>query len=174
MAKVAFTKLGLKTNQDKKVIQFNGQEIEIEQYLPVSKKLEVIGEIINNCAEDQKYYNIGKFEVYSAIAIIEAYTNINFTDKQKEDVCKLYDLFISSELYNTITDAIPMGEIDFILNVAMGCIQSIYTYTNSALGILDAIGTDYSNLDLDATELQKKIGDPENLALLKSIMTKLG
>ena len=52
--------------------------------------------------------------------------------------------------------------------------EAIYTYRNSAMGILDIIGSDYSGLNFDATEIQKKIGDPENLALLKSIMTKLG
>ena len=33
---------------------------------------------------------------------------------------------------------------------------------------------DYSNLNLDATEIQKKLADPNNMELLKSIMTKLG
>ena len=33
---------------------------------------------------------------------------------------------------------------------------------------------DYSNLSLDAASIHKDLADPENLALLKSIMTKLG
>ena len=51
---------------------------------------------------------------------------------------------------------------------------AIYTYPNSALGILDSIGRDYSNLNLDATEIQKKLADPENLTLLKNVVEKLG
>jgi hypothetical protein len=42
------------------------------------------------------------------------------------------------------------------------------------MGILDSISADYNNLNLDATEIQKKIGDPENMALLKDVLTKLG
>ena len=33
---------------------------------------------------------------------------------------------------------------------------------------------DDRNLDFDATEIQKKIADPQNLELLKGVMTKLG
>ena len=36
------------------------------------------------------------------------------------------------------------------------------------------MGKDYSNLDFEASDIQKKIADPENLSLLKDILTKLG
>jgi hypothetical protein len=39
---------------------------------------------------------------------------------------------------------------------------------------MEAITSDYSNLQLDAQDLQRKIGDPENLNMLKEIMTYLG
>ena len=42
------------------------------------------------------------------------------------------------------------------------------------MGILDTISTDYSNLNLDASEIQKKLSDPNNLTLLKDVLTKLG
>jgi len=42
------------------------------------------------------------------------------------------------------------------------------------LGILDTVSQDYSNLDLDATEIQKKLADKDNLALVRDVLTKLG
>lgn len=174
MAKIAFTKLGLKVNKEVTNISFNDQKIEIKQYVPANEKLDVISNIINASADDMKFYNVGKLEVFGAIEIISAYTNIGFTEKQKEDICKLYDLFVSSGLYNLILDNIPESEIRWIEEVMMNTINSIYKYQNSAMGILDAVNQDYQNLNLDATEIQQKLGDPENLALLKSIMTKLG
>ena len=33
---------------------------------------------------------------------------------------------------------------------------------------------DYSNLDFDATQIQKKMADPENLKLVRDVLTKLG
>ena len=121
-----------------------------------------------------KFYNVGKIHIFLALEMMFTYTNINFTDKQKEDVCKLYDTIVSSGLYEIIMEAIPQSEYDYVLDTTMDTIESIYAYNNSIMGILDAVSTDYSNLSLDASELQKQIADPENLALLKGIMTKLG
>ena len=174
MAKIAFTKLGLKVDKENEIINWNDQEIEIKQYLPVNEKLELISRIINNSAEDKKFYNVGKIEIFTTLEIIFAYTNINFTDKQKEDVCKLYDLFMSSDLMDEIFAHIPESELDWISDTVKDTIESIYSYQNSVMGILDSINQDYSNLNLDATENQKKIADPENLELHKSIMTRLG
>jgi hypothetical protein len=42
------------------------------------------------------------------------------------------------------------------------------------MGILDTVLTDYGTMDLDAASIQEKIADPNNLALLKGIMDKLG
>ncbi len=174
MAKVSFTKLGLKLNTETKSIIVTDQEIEIKQYLPVNDKLELIGRIINSSADDMKFYNVGKIEIFLNLEILYAYTNINFTEKQKEDVCKLYDLVESSGLLNQVLDRIPDSEKEFITNTTLHTIESIYKYDNSIMGILDAVTTDYSSLHLDATEIQQKLADPQNLELLKGIMTRLG
>ena len=87
MAKLAFTKLGLKVNDEIKTIEFNEQAVEVKQYLPVNEKLEVIAEVLNNSADDNNFANPVKVDVYTAIAVLEAYTNISFTEKQKENPC---------------------------------------------------------------------------------------
>ncbi len=174
MAKIAFTKLGLKLDKEIKTITWGDQEIEIKQYLPVNEKLDMITRILNSSADEMRFYNVGKIEIMTTLEFIFTYTNINFTDKQKEDICKLYDLVISSGFYDAVIAEIPEEEQDWIEDVTMNVIESIYAYQNSVMGILDTVSQDYDNLNLDATEIQKKLGDPENMALLKSIMTKLG
>lgn len=174
MAKLAFTKLGLKTNTDIETLEFNEQTIEIKQYLPVNDKLTLISEVINNSADENNFANPVKVEVYATIAIIEAYTNITFTDKQKEDITKLYDKVVSSGLYQMIIHSIPVEEINNLFDALRSSIDAIYSYRNSVMGILENISADYSNLDLDASAIQAKLADPENMALLKSILTKLG
>lgn len=67
MAKVSFNKLGLKINDEVLNINFNDQEIEIKQYLPVNDKLVLISEVINSCAEDSKFYNPGKIDRKSVV-----------------------------------------------------------------------------------------------------------
>lgn len=174
MAKIAFTKLSLKLNKEVKTIIWEDQEIEIKQYLPVNEKLEMISRIINSSADDMKFYNVGKIEIFTALELIFTYTNINFTDKQKEDICKLYDLLVSSGLYEAIVCEIPKVEREWIEDVTMETVASIYSYQSSILGILDSVSEDYSNLELDASKVYNDLADPNNLSLLKGIMTKLG
>lgn len=174
MAKVSFTKLGLTKNQEVKNVEWGEYSIEVKQYLPINEKLNLISNVINFAHDENNYSNPVKVDVYTALEIMYAYTNINFTDKQKEDVTKLYDLIVSSGLYTKILEAIPDNEYCNLLNAIRKSIDAIYSYQNSVMGILDTISADYSNLSLDATEIQKNIADPENLELVRSILTKLG
>ena len=174
MAKVSLTKLGLKVNQDIKTVEFNEQIIEVKQYLPVNEKLELISNVINWSHDENNFANPVKVSIFTALEIMYAYTNINFTDKQKEDPAKLYDMLISSGLIAEVINAIPEAEYHEILCGVSDSISAVYTYSNSVLGILDTISSDYSNLNFDATEIQKKLADPDNMALLKGILAKLG
>lgn len=174
MAKVSFAKLGLIKNQEVKNVEWGEYSIEVKQYLPINEKLNLISNVINSAHDENNYSNPVKVDVYTALEIMYAYTNINFTDKQKEDVTKLYDLIVSSGLYTKVLEAIPGNEHCNLLNAIKKSIDAIYAYQNSVMGILDTISTDYSNLDLDASEIQKKIGDPENMELLRSVLAKLG
>jgi len=174
MAKVAFTKLGLSVNKEVKEIEWNGQKIEVKQYLPSNEKLELCSKIINDSVDDQNFYNPGRVAIYQAVEILIAYTNINITDKQKEDICKLFDLLQSSGFANEVYAAIPETEIGAITSIVEATIENIYKYKNSVMGILDMISSDYSNLKLDATTLQKLIGDRENVEFLTEVMDKLG
>lgn len=174
MAKVSFTKLGLKKNEEIGILHINEQDIEVKQYLPINEKLELISSVINSAADENNFSNPVKENVFLTLEILYHYTNINFTDKQKEDPVKLYDLVVSSGLVNKVTDLIPEEELDEVINGVAQSVKAIYTYRNSALGILESISQDYSNLNLDATEIQQKLADPDNMALLKQILTKLG
>ena len=174
MAKIAFTKLGLKKKDEVKTVNINNNVIEVKQYLPINEKLELIGRVLNQAADDNNFSNPIKLEVFTALEIVFTYTNIGFTDKQKEDLIKLYDILESNNIFNLIIAELPEAEYNALIDGVQKCSDAIYTYRNSVLGILDVIGQDYADLDLNATNIQQKLADPENLELLKSIMTRLG
>ena len=172
--KVTFAKLKLSMDNSVKEVLFNEKTVEVKQYLPMENKLNIVSNILNYSAEDQKFYNQGKIEVFLTLEMVYAYTNIIFTDKQKEDSVKLYDVIVSSGLWDVIAEVIPEKEIDLINNMIKKTLKGVYTYTNSIYGILDNVVADYSNMDLNAGDIQKKLADPENLSLVKEILTKLG
>ena len=177
MAKIAFSKLGLTKDKldEFQTVEFNDQTVEVKKYLPIAEKAELISRVLNNSVDDDAgYYNNLKLDMWLALEIVYAYSNISFTEKQKSDPMKLYDLLSSNKLLNLIIGLVPESEFYYLTKVTHELATAIYTYRNSALGILDSIGRDYSNLNFDATEIQKKLADPENLTLLKNIVEKLG
>ena len=174
MAKVAFAKLGLVKNQEVKNVEWGECVIEVKQYLPINEKLNLISNVINSAHDENNYSNPVKVDVYTALEIMYAYTNINFTEKQKEDVTKLYDLIVSSGLYTKVLEAIPDSEHCNLLNAIKKSIDAIYAYQNSVMGILDTNSSDFCGLSLEASEIQSKLADPNNMALLKDVLAKLG
>ena len=174
MAKIGFTKLGLKPNNEIQIIEFNEQTIEVKQYLPVEEKLELITNVLQSAHDENNFSNPIKVKVFTILEIIENYTNIGFTEKQKENPTKIYDLLIGNGLVDIIINNIPKNEYDSLILAITETIESVYKYQNSILGLLEAITTDYNTLNFDATDIQKKLSDPNTLGLLKDVMTKLG
>ena len=175
MAKIGLTKLGLKKNTNLIQLNWNDQIIEIKEYLPIQEKLDLIGRIVNQSLDDNNFVNPARLQIFMTLEIFYTYTNINFTDKQKEDFLGLYDLLVSNGLQNDVFNALyEVGELQIINDTCHAVIDEIYKYKNSALGIMQAISQDYSNLDLDADKLKEKIANKENVEFLKEVMDKMG
>lgn len=174
MAKIAFTKLGLSKNQEVDTFIWNDQTIEVKKYLPVNEKLELISRVVNQSGDENTFLNPIKLSIYLTVEMIEAYTNINFTEKQKEDVCKLYDLMVGNGFVRQVMNCIPEAEYYELESGATQIAKEIYNYKNSAAGIIETITTDYHGLTYDSQEIRDNIQNPENLALVKDILTKLG
>ena len=174
MAKISFTKFGLKPNNEIQQIEFNEQTIEVKQYLPVEEKLELITNVLELSHDSNNFSNPIKVQVYTALEMIDKYTNISFTEKQKENPTKLYDLLNGNGLLEKIIKAIPQIEYDEVITGVYNTIDAVYTYQNSVLGILENISQDYSNVKFDVSEIQKQLAETENLGLIKDIVTKLG
>lgn len=171
--KPTFAKMGLKINSDVKTIVIGEQEIEVKQYLPVNDKLILIGKVINAAADENNFSNPIKLDIFTCLEIVFAYTNISFTDKQKEDLVKLYDILESNHIFDQVIEVIPKSEYKQIIEGVQDCSDAIYTYKNSLMGILEMVGQDYSQLNFDAEAIREKMADPENLAVLKDVMAKM-
>ena len=174
MAKVAFSKLALKKQEEVKLVKIGNFDIEVKQYLPVNEKLDLVARVLNGAHDENNFPNPIKIEVIGTLEIIMAYTNISFTEKQKEDPMKLYDMLNASRVLNLIIGLVPEGEFYYLNKTVHEMANNIVAYRNSAMGIMERITTDYSNLDLDASAIQKELADPNNMTLLKDILTKLG
>lgn len=175
MAKVSFNKLGLKVNQEINTFTWEDQNIEVKKYLPISDKFDLISKVLNNCqdTDNNNFMSISKMVMYFTIHVLLYYTNINVTDKMKDDPAKLYDLITSSGLMSAIKHEIPEQELVTLFNWCQETCEHLYKYRNSVYAILDAMTNDYDNLKLNIDELQKEIKDPDTLNMVKDILTKI-
>ena len=179
MAKVPFSKLQAKIDGGvTKNFYYNlaGEEVyyEVRHYLPFEEKLKLVSRIINNSVDDNGFYNPMRVKLYMTLEVVYVYTNLSFTEKMREDPFKLYDILVSTGIFKDIVDVIRENDWKEIQENTWSTIKNIYDYKNSVMGILEAVSIDYNGLNLDASEIQKKLADPENMELLKSVLTKLG
>lgn len=179
MAKVPFSKLQAKVDggaTQNFYYNLAGDEVyyEVKHYLPIKEKLELVSNIINQSIDDNGFYNPMRVKLYMVLEIVYAYTNLSFTEKMKEDPFKLYDILVSTGIFTDVIDVIREKDWSEIQENTWATIENIYKYRNSVMGILDNVVNDYSNLNLDASEIQKKLADPDNMALLRDVLAKLG
>ena len=175
MAKIPFTKLKCKINTNEIPVQIGEETIAVKQYLPIQEKLELIGNVVMAAHEqDENYSNPVKAGVYRDIEVIFAYTNISFTDKQKEDLPKLYDMLYSSGVIDEVLKNIPEDEYMEIVFGVRDSIEAIYKYQNSALGILDGIKNNYNQTEFDIEKLQNAVKEISDSSLVKEILPLFG
>lgn len=176
MARFPYTKLNAKVNQEVLTIavEGNANPIEVRQYLPVDEKLGLIGRIIELAHDENNFSNPLKLEVYYIIEMLQAYTNLGFTDKQLETPNKLYDALMCSGWIKNIFALIPESEKQIVWQGLKDTTDAYYTYRNSAYGIMEAMSQDYSDLSFDINELTKNLRNGKDIELVRDVLTKLG
>lgn len=156
-------------NQEGKNVFYN-----VKHYLPFSEKLELVSRVINQSIDDNGFYNPMRIQLFLTLEVVYAYTNLSFTDEMKEDPFSLYDILVSTGIFIDIVNAIWEKDWEDLQKNVQESIKSIYKYKNSVMGILDTVSSDYSNLNLDITELTNKLTNASNLSTIKEVMEKLG
>lgn len=107
--KVSFANMKLKTSLDTNICKYKDTEIEVLQYLPIDDKYDLVMITLQKSYEDG-IYNAMKVDMYFHLYIVYLYTNINFSEKQKEDETKLYDTLKSNGLLDAIIDTMDEDE----------------------------------------------------------------
>ena len=174
MAKVPFSKLQASVNSNEHQNFYcnkAGEKVyyEVKEYLPFAEKLELVSRIINQSIDDNGFYNPMRVKLFMSLEVVYAYTNLSFTEKMKDDPFKLYDILVSTGIFTDIINAIDDNDWEEIQESVWSTIDNIYKYRNSIMGIIDTMKNDYSSLEFDATAIQERLADPENLELLRGL-----
>ena len=95
MAQINYKDLGLKKEKEKTLYQWDSKYIEVNKYLPIEDKYDIVMITLQKSFEDGIYNSI-KLDMYFHLNLIYMYTNLIFTDEERQDEFKLYDEMKSS------------------------------------------------------------------------------
>ena len=139
MAKVSYSNLKLKIDNSVKKIE--NTEIEVLQYLPIEDKYDLINIALQKSRVEGKY-NPVLLDMYFHLFIVYMYTNISFTDKQKENEYKIYDTLKSNGLLDTILTYIPDEEYNELYSFLIEDLEKREKYDLSISGLISTIVND--------------------------------
>lgn len=155
MNKISYTNLKLKVNTEVNTFDFNGNQIEVLKYLPLEDKCSLINLALQS-AKEEAIYNPAKLEAYFHLYILMMYTNINFTDKQKEDKIKLYDILKSNNLIDQVLMNMEEDEYSSLCDYLNQYQENIEKYRNTIGGIINNL---IDQLPAQAEEVQKIVNN---------------
>ena len=135
MSKVTYTSLKLKPKEEVKTFDFNGVTIEVKQYLPIDEKYDLISIALQKAKEDN-IYNELKLDMYFDLYLVYLYTNVTFTDKQKEDEAKLYDALQSNGFFTKMIEVFNEEEYDDLVKYIELQKRLEMTYNTTAAGVI--------------------------------------
>ena len=138
---ISYANMKLKPVTTTHKFEWNGNEIEVLDYLPIEDKYDLIMITLQKSLEDG-YYNSIKIDEFFHLHLIYMYTNINFTEKQKEDEHKLYDSLKSNGLIDAFIE--QMNEFDYseLFNMLDETKREITDYRRSTSALIQSLITD--------------------------------
>lgn len=171
MAKTTYAGMKLKVQTSPKKIDFNGNEIEVLQYLPIEAKYDLVMITLQKSLENGIYNPIKK-DMYFHLYMMYMYTDISFTEKQKEDESKLYDTLQSNGLISEVITNIPEEEYNLLFEYMDEIIEETMYFRTSLPSLLNDIITTLPEKAKDAVEALNNF-DPEKyqelIAFAKSV-----
>lgn len=122
-------------NKENKVINFNGSEIQIVNYLSANDKYDLVMVTLQKSLENN-IYNSFKINMYFDLYIIYMYTNIVFDNEDRLDEAALYDTLKRSGLIDKVKAEIDSNELAELENYININKINMEEYLNSFGGFL--------------------------------------
>jgi hypothetical protein len=138
MAKPTYASLKLKTNTEVKTFDFNGTEIEVFQYLPIEDKIDLVMITLQK-AEMDGVYNPAAMDWFFHLHLIYMYSNLSFTDKQKENEARLFDTLSSNGFVDKFLLAMNEREYKDLCSWIEATVEMVLKYKNTAGAVIQSI-----------------------------------
>lgn len=133
--KVSYANMKLKTNTTVNTFEFCGQKIEVLKYLPAADKYDLLMITLQKSLEGN-IYNEFKLNLFFELNLVYMYTNISFTEKQREDEFKLYDTLRSNGFFELFYEALDDKEYEELFDQIAELKTTMEKSKNSVAGVI--------------------------------------
>lgn len=132
MAKIALNKLGLIKENKIVEVSFGENKIEVFQYLDIKSKSMLVNAAVRASVIRGIVDEI-LADAYLHMFIVENYSNIALTAKQKDNIFETFDLMESNGLIDAIIAAIPQDEYEYLFSTAKKLTINLNEYNKSSV-----------------------------------------
>lgn len=116
-------------------------QIQVKEYLPVEDKIDLIQTALQKSEEDG-IYNEMKLDVFFSLNIVYLYTNIEFSQEDREDEFKLYDKLEHEEFFEKVISLMGQNEYSLLFDWLEQTKEQSLKYKNTAAAVLRTFVTD--------------------------------
>lgn len=121
-------------------ITFEGDTIEVKEYLPISQKYNFIVSTVQGATETNGMVSDLKLDLFFNLNLLFFYTDIKFEENEESTV--LYDRVSQNGLLDAVIKAIPDKEYATLFDYVSAEVENQEKYACSLTGIVDAIFKD--------------------------------
>ena len=121
-----------------KVIELLGEKVEVKQYLPMQDKMNIL-EMVIQTADAGTILNTLVLDAVFDTYLVYKYTDIVFTEEEKENILDTYDKMEKEGIIEAIIKEIPEQEYKILYNNLTQMITDYKTYRSSAKAIIDSL-----------------------------------
>ena len=141
--KVSYANLNLKIDTSVTTFDFCGQTVEVLKYLPADEKYDLLMITLQE-AEEDGIYNDFKLDVFFHLNLVYMYSNLSFTEKQKENPLKIYDTLMSNGFFGGFLSAMNEDEYENMYNALLSIANEKTKYNSTFAAIFKSFTSDLS------------------------------
>lgn len=134
--------------------------VNVLKYLPIKDKNNIIKMAIQN-AEENGVLNDLLLDMYFRLYTVYMYTDIEFTEGEKNNPIEIYDVLESSGLISSIMNVIPATELAYLVNMKDAMVSADLEYKKSIAGTIQGLLNSFTENVEGANEIIKKF-NPED------------
>ena len=148
-------------------IKFN-----VKQYLPAEDKNAIL-EIAMQTADQGTILNTFALDAIFHTYLVFMYTDIEFSDEEKEDLFNLYDILEENNIIDAVVAAIPKEEYQDLKDYLLEMVENYLTYRNSARALVEQFSMFAPQVAGNLAEVSKNI-DIDKLTQIVNLADKTG